>query len=244
MAVCLTPPCWLFHHLSAGGRDRHGRQHRAPSAAGVRGAPGNRRPYRDPTFWVSPVFSSRSRQGHFQLARQTRKYRKRAKLLEIAEDLQTCGDAGTRTWPSRANGSGIGPSELLCLPCDATSTLALSAFRHHVVDLWRRALRRCSQKDRTTWLIVDKLAARWLARPRITQPWPSMLPRQIPKVGAVCVNLARTALCGGRPVTGVPTALKASRAASPSESLLARALIVYDVAPNRTGARDCPCGLR
>jgi hypothetical protein len=33
------------------------------------------------------------------------------------------------------------------------------------------------------------------------------LPRQTPKVGAVCGNSARTVLCGARPVMGVPTAI-------------------------------------
>jgi hypothetical protein len=35
----------------------------------------------------------------------------------------------------------------------------------------------------------------------------STLPRQTPKVGAVCGNSARTVLCGGRSVMSVPTAL-------------------------------------
>jgi len=34
------------------------------------------------------------------------------------------------------------------------------------------------------------------------------LSRQTPKVGAVCGNSARTVLCGGRSVMGVPTAIK------------------------------------
>ena len=33
------------------------------------------------------------------------------------------------------------------------------------------------------------------------------LSRQTPEVGAVCGNSARTVLCGGRPVMGVPTAI-------------------------------------
>src|SRR5215213_5909726 len=33
--------------------------------------------------------------------------------------------------------------------------------------------------------------------------------RQLPKVGAVCGKPARTVLCGGRPVMGVPTAIPA-----------------------------------
>ena len=36
----------------------------------------------------------------------------------------------------------------------------------------------------------------------------STLCRQTPKVGAVCRDSARTDLCGGRPVTGVPTAIE------------------------------------
>jgi hypothetical protein len=37
------------------------------------------------------------------------------------------------------------------------------------------------------------------------------LRRQTPKVGAVCPNRARTVLCGGRSVMGVPTATKPLR---------------------------------
>ena len=32
-----------------------------------------------------------------------------------------------------------------------TNSRALSAFRHYVTDLWRRTLRRRSQKDGFTW---------------------------------------------------------------------------------------------
>jgi RNA-directed DNA polymerase len=54
-----------------------------------------------------------------------------------------------------------------------TNARAISAFHYHVVDLWRRALRRRSQRDHTTWRLVDKLADRWLPKPRISHPWPS-----------------------------------------------------------------------
>src|SRR3954469_12585630 len=36
------------------------------------------------------------------------------------------------------------------------------------------------------------------------------LSRQTPAVGAVCLNWARTDLCGGRPETAVPTAIRGS----------------------------------
>src|ERR1035441_4387168 len=49
---------------------------------------------------------------------------------------------------------------------------ALSAFRHYVTDLWRRTLRRRSQKDGFTWKRMTKLVADWLPPPRILHPWP------------------------------------------------------------------------
>jgi RNA-directed DNA polymerase len=54
-----------------------------------------------------------------------------------------------------------------------TNFRSIAAFRQHVVDLWRRTLRRRSQKDRTTWRRVDVIARAWLPLPRILHPWPS-----------------------------------------------------------------------
>ena len=78
------------------------------------------------------------------------------------------------------------------------------------LDLWRRTLRRRSQKDRITWARMTQLADDWLPKPIILHPWPSVaLCRHTPEVGAVCGKAARTDLCGGREVTRVPTATKA-----------------------------------
>ncbi len=54
-----------------------------------------------------------------------------------------------------------------------TNARPLSAFRDRVVDLWKRSLRRRSQRDFTTWERMRKLASDWLPRPRILHPWPS-----------------------------------------------------------------------
>src|SRR4051812_17620200 len=54
-----------------------------------------------------------------------------------------------------------------------TNRRALMAFRHHVTDLWRRTLRRRSQKDRFTWARMAKVADAWLPRPYLLHPWPS-----------------------------------------------------------------------
>jgi hypothetical protein len=78
-----------------------------------------------------------------------------------------------------------------------TNSRALSAFLYHVKDLWRRALRRRSQKDHFTWPRIDRLADAFLPKPLIRHPWPHPFCRQAPEVGAVCLNRARTVLCGG-----------------------------------------------
>ena len=54
-----------------------------------------------------------------------------------------------------------------------TNARALAVFRHHVTDLWRRTLRRRSQKDRITWARMAKLADDFLPKPIILHPWPS-----------------------------------------------------------------------
>ena len=45
-----------------------------------------------------------------------------------------------------------------------TNSRALSAFRHHVTDLWRRTLRRRSQKGGFTWDRMTRLVDDWLPR--------------------------------------------------------------------------------
>jgi RNA-directed DNA polymerase len=54
-----------------------------------------------------------------------------------------------------------------------TNCKALSTFRHYVMDLWRRALQRRSQRDRSTWERIAQLAREFLPQARILHPWPS-----------------------------------------------------------------------
>jgi hypothetical protein len=55
-----------------------------------------------------------------------------------------------------------------------TNSRALSAFRRCVTDLWRRTLRRRSQRDGFTWERMAKLVNDWLPPPRILHPWPDI----------------------------------------------------------------------
>jgi hypothetical protein len=103
----------------------------------------------------------KSRRGAFQLQRKTRRDRMRAKLQEIKAELrqrmhQTIPDQGR--WLRQVV---TGHFAYYAVP---TNSRALSAFRHYVADLWRRTLRRRSQKDGFTWDRMTKLANGWLPR--------------------------------------------------------------------------------
>jgi RNA-directed DNA polymerase len=49
---------------------------------------------------------------------------------------------------------------------------AIAAFRQQIIERWRRAIRRRSQRHRLTWLRMKTIADRYLPRPRILHPWP------------------------------------------------------------------------
>jgi len=76
-------------------------------------------------------------------------------------DTRTGQVAGTR----RARG--------LQLPRRADQHPSPRGFRHHLIDLWRCTLRRRSQKDKTTWARMARLAHDYLPKPTILHPWPS-----------------------------------------------------------------------
>jgi RNA-directed DNA polymerase len=110
-----------------------------------------------------------SRKGGFQLKRKSRRDRMRAKLRAIKEELRR-----RMHEPIPQQGQWLrqvvrGYFAYHAVP---TNVASLSAFRCHVEDLWRRALRRRSQKDHTTRDRIARLAADFLPAPRILHPWP------------------------------------------------------------------------
>ncbi len=104
------------------------------------------------------------------LSRHTRRDGKRARLLDLKEGLR-------RRWHQDVAEQGRWLAEVVrgyvAYHAVPTNTRALKAFRHHVIGHWRRALRQRSQRDRSTWADMDRLAARWLPKPMVTHPWPS-----------------------------------------------------------------------
>ena len=112
---------------------------------------------------------SQSRKGGFLIKRKTRADRMRAKLKQIKEGLRqrmhhTIAEQGR--WLGQVV---AGYFRYFAVP---TNNRALSAFRYHILDLWRRTLQRRSQQDRTKWDQMGGLAREFLPPPRVLHPWP------------------------------------------------------------------------
>ena len=93
----------------------------------------------------------------------------RAKLREVAEELRR---RMHQPIPEQGRWLKQVVTGFFAYHAVPTNSMALSTFRYYVVDLWRRSLRRRSQKDHITWRRVARLADDWLPQPRILHPWP------------------------------------------------------------------------
>lgn len=112
----------------------------------------------------------RTRTGGFLLMRKTRRDRMRTRLRAIKTELRRrmhmpIGEQGR--WLAQVV---RGYFAYHAVP---TNSRSLSAFRYHVTELWRRTLRRRSQRDRSTWESMTQLEAAFLPLPRILHPWPT-----------------------------------------------------------------------
>lgn len=138
--------------------------------------------------------SGSDRWGKFLLRRITRRDRMIAALKRIKEELR-------RRWHHSIPEQGQWLRQVVqgyfgyhAVPNNSPS---LKTFRYQVTYLWRQALRRRGQRDRTTWSKVYRLAKEWLPNVRILHPWPNARfdakhPRQEP--GA---RIAHAGICAG-----------------------------------------------
>ena len=110
-----------------------------------------------------------SRQGRFQLKRKTRRDRMRMTLRALKSDLRRCMHRSLQEQGAWLGQVVRGYFAYHAIPTNAER---LSAFRHDVVALWRRALRRRSQKDGMTWSRIERLSAEFIPVPRIVHLWP------------------------------------------------------------------------
>ena len=116
------------------------------------------------------LICGKSRRGKFLLTRRSRRDRMRAKLQEVKEELRW---RMHRPIPEQGRWLKQVVAGYFAYHAVPTNSAAIGAFRYHVTNLWRRTLRKRSQKDATTWERMAKLAEDWLPRPRILHPWPS-----------------------------------------------------------------------
>ena len=107
--------------------------------------------------------------GGFVLGRTPVRERMRAKLREIKERLRATRNDGVE-----AQGRWLGQvlRGWLAYYAVPMSAPAITAFRHHAVERWHRALRRRGQRRRLPWRRMRVLAERYLPFPRILHPWP------------------------------------------------------------------------
>lgn len=110
-----------------------------------------------------------TKSGAFTVVRRSISRRMHTKLREIHQELR-------RRWhvPIPAQGAWLaqvirGYYAYHAVPGNFAR---LVQFRRLMIWCWYRALRRRSQRDRTTWTRMNRLAERWLPRPRILHPWP------------------------------------------------------------------------
>jgi len=111
----------------------------------------------------------KTRVGKFLVLRNSRRDRVRAKLREIKKKLRWRMHDATAEQGKWLKQVVTGFFNYHAVP---TNSRTIVAFRHHVTDLWRRTLKRRSQKDSSTWQTMMQLADDWLPKPRVLHPWP------------------------------------------------------------------------
>jgi group II intron reverse transcriptase/maturase len=108
--------------------------------------------------------------GRFTILRHTMRKRLQRKVKEIRQELHRRRHESIPVIGQWLRSVLVGHYLYYGVP---NNSRRLSAFRYYIVRAWRRALRRRSEKDRTTWARMDRLAQRWLPVPRIQHPYPA-----------------------------------------------------------------------
>ena len=111
----------------------------------------------------------KSRRGKFQVKRKSRRDRMQAKLQAIKQGLRQRMHQSIPVQGKWLRQVVTGYFNYHSVP---TNTSAIDAFRFHVTELWKRTLRRRSQKPGMTWERLTRLANDWLPKPHILHPWP------------------------------------------------------------------------
>jgi hypothetical protein len=113
---------------------------------------------------------AKTRNGRFNVRRQTMKKRFRTKLSEVKTELRR-----RMTRPIPEQGAYLrsvltGHARYYGVPGNGP---ALTGFRNQLRWQWGRSLRRRGNRHVASWSSLRRHIDRWLPRPRICHPWPS-----------------------------------------------------------------------
>lgn len=109
------------------------------------------------------------RNGKFVVLRQTMKKRLRAKVKAVKTELRTRLHDPVPEVGRWLASVVRGHAQYYGVP---RNSRAINLFRHQVIGLWYRSLRRRSHKTRLTWRRMYRLARRWIPYVRISHPYP------------------------------------------------------------------------
>ncbi len=121
------------------------------------------------TFLGFVLICGASRRGVFRVDRKSRRDRMRGTLKRVKDELRR---RMHRPIPEQGRWLGQVVRGFFAYHAVPTNSRALSAFRHHVSVIWKRALSRRSQRGYMPWERVLKLTKDWLPKGRILHPWP------------------------------------------------------------------------
>lgn len=112
-----------------------------------------------------------TRKGKFTILRHTIGKRIRAKLRILKEELRRRLHRPIPEVGKWLRTVVLGHYRYFGVPSNSRK---LESFRYHVTCLWLKTLRRRSQRHRTNWDRMGRLAARWLPLPRIYHAYPNL----------------------------------------------------------------------
>jgi len=121
------------------------------------------------TFLGFTHICGKTRGGKFTVKRKTDRKKAKAKLQEVKSKLRRLMHAGVEATGKYLRSVLLGHYQYYAIPGNGKT---LESFRYVILCAWLKALRRRSQKDRTSWTRLRSLAKRWLPEPRIIHPYP------------------------------------------------------------------------
>ncbi len=112
---------------------------------------------------------AKTRKGHFVVLRQTMRKRWQAKLKAVKAELRRRMHTPVPDMGRYVRSVIIGHMRYYAVPMNAVS---VSDFRMGVVRIWRRVLKRRSQKSPMPWIRMRRYIARWVPQTHVCHPYP------------------------------------------------------------------------